>query len=87
MALLQGFTSAYTAGRAARPTTSRTPLTVRAGRTLARVLPRWETIRTAVLTTAGLGLLDAAAWHWTTWAGLAATGVSLLVLEALGGSK
>lgn len=87
MALLQGFTSAYTAGRAARPHRTRTPLTIRAGRALARLLPRWETVRTAALTTTGLALLDAAAWQWTTWAGLAATGVSLLVLEALGGKQ
>jgi hypothetical protein len=44
-------------------------------------------VRTAALTTAGLGCIDAAAWHWTTWAGLVTTGVSLLILEALGGGK
>lgn len=39
--------------------------------------------RTAILTTAGLGLLDAAAWELATAAGLAAAGVSLLLLDWL----
>lgn len=85
MALLQGFTSAYAAGRAARPTTTRTPLTIRAGRAAARLLPRWATIRTALLTTSGLGAIDAGLWHIHLVAGLIGIGVSLLILEALGG--
>ncbi|MFB4273043.1 hypothetical protein [Nonomuraea sp. GTA35] len=68
---------------AARP--PRTPLTVRAARRLARILPRWSTIRTAVLSVSGFGLITAAAWHLHTVAGLATAGVSLLILEALSG--
>lgn len=38
-------------------------------------------LRTGVLTAAGLGCLTAAAWTAALWAGLAALGVSLLLLE------
>ncbi|WP_433434949.1 hypothetical protein [Nonomuraea sp. CA-141351] len=65
----------------------RTPLTVLAARCLARVLPRWSTARTAVLSISGFGLLTAAAWHLHTVAGLATAGVSRLILEALSGGE
>lgn len=71
--------------RAGTPRPPRTPLTVRAARLAARVLPRWSTIRTATLSASGFGLLTAAAWQVHTVAGLAAAGISLLVLEALSG--
>lgn len=72
--------------RETAPRPPRTPLTVRAARTVARLLPRWSTIRTAVLSVAGFGLLTAAAWYLHIAAGLAVGGVSLLILEALSGS-
>ncbi|WP_084965267.1 hypothetical protein [Thermoactinospora rubra] len=83
-------TAVFDAFRAERATTSRprpprTPYTVRAARWLARRLPRWHTIRTLTLSTAGFGLLTAAAWTLHIAAGLAAAGISLLVLEALSG--
>jgi hypothetical protein len=71
------------AAAAARP--PRIPLTVRAARAAARLLPRWTTIRTAVLSLAGFGLLTAAAWQISHTLGLTAAGVSLLILEALSG--
>ncbi len=79
---------AFTAERAtaaAKPRRPRVPLTVRAARAAARLLPRWAAIRTLVLSVAGLGLLTAAAWTLHLAAGLAVAGVSLLILEALSG--
>jgi len=80
---------AFRAGRAAKavtPRPPRTPLTVRAARWLARRLPAWHAVRTLLLSVAGFGMLTAAAWMLHVAAGLAAGGVSLLVLEALSGS-
>lgn len=67
----------------AAPRRPRTPIAVRAGRLAARALPHWSTIRTAALSVGGFGCLTAAAWQLHIVAGLAALGVSLLVLEAL----
>lgn len=77
------FAQAFTAARAARVTRPRTPLLVRAGRVLGRVLPPWHAARRLILSVAGFGSLTAAAWTLHTAAGLAAAGVSLLILEAL----
>lgn len=49
----------------------------------ARVVAALPRARTAVLSVAGFGCLTAAAWTVGTGAGLAAAGVSLLVLEYL----
>ena len=46
-------------------------------------LPQPKTVRATLLTIGGLGLLSAAAWTLATAAGLAAAGVSLLLLEWL----
>lgn len=82
------FLQAYRAERrTAAPRPPRTPLLVRAGRLIARLLPRWATIRTATLSVTGFGLITAAAWTLHTTAGLAAGGISLLVLEALSGGE
>lgn len=82
------FWSAFRSERqAATARPPRTPLTVRAARRLARILPRWSTIRTATLSISGFGLITAAAWHLHTVAGLATAGVSLLILEALSGGE
>lgn len=48
---------------------------------LARHLPAPAVLRGALLRLAGLGSLVAAAWHWNLVAGLAALGISLLLLE------
>lgn len=87
------FSEAFTAERArrnARPARTRTPILVLLGRVLAvlgafagRKLPRWPTVRRAVLTIGGLALLVAAAWMVALPLGLLAAGVSLLILEAL----
>mgnify|MGYP000683231453 CR=1 FL=1 len=75
------------ATRAARPKPPRTPYTVRAARWLARRLPRWAAVRTAILSISGFGLLTTAAWTVHIAAGLAAAGISLLILEALSGGE
>lgn len=88
MALLTTFTTAYTAQRAVpNPRKPRTPLLVRLGRTTARLTPRWATIRTALFTVTGLGAIDAGLWRIHPVAGLIGIGVTLLILEALGGDK
>lgn len=53
---------------------------------LAVVLPTWRRARTAIMQVTAFAFLDFAAWRWSMIAGCAAVGVSLLVLEALGGS-
>jgi hypothetical protein len=74
------------AAHAAAPRRPRTPLTIRAARLLARLLPGWAALRTFLLSVAGFGMLTAAAWQLHIAAGLAVGGVSLLILEALSGS-
>lgn len=81
---------AWRAERAARQQQDRTPripLTVRAARLLARVLPRWAVLRTLVLSLAGFGCLTYAAFQWTPIAGWIAAGVSCLAIEALSGGE
>lgn len=86
MAMLSTFTGAYRAQRAvAKPKRPRTPLLARLGRLAARALPTWQGFRTFTLSTAGFGALTAAAWTIALPAGLAAAGVSLLLLEYLTG--
>lgn len=82
------FTEAFRAERSAAraPRAPRIPYTVRAARWLARHLPAWHTLRTLLLSVAGFACLTAAAWTIHLAAGLAAAGVSLLILEALSGS-
>lgn len=50
---------------------------------LKKLVKGWKPIRTATLTTGGLGFLSAAAWTVHLALGLAAVGISLLVLEWL----
>jgi hypothetical protein len=52
-----------------------------------RKLPSWKRARTAAMQTAGFGAIDAGlfGWHWI--AGAIGIGVSLLILEALGGER
>ena len=60
-------------------------MVVTVARFAGRRMPRWTQVRTAVLQVAGLGLLTLAAFQLATWAGFAAAGLSVLVLEALTG--
>ena len=86
--MLSALTSAYRTQRAtAVPKPHRTPILTRIGRGLARITPTWATLRTLTLSTAGLGCLTAAAWTVHIAAGLAAAGVSLLLVEWLTGDR
>jgi hypothetical protein len=81
MALLQGFTSAYAGQRSTHPKRHRPSLLAAAGRTAARTLPTWQTIRALAMDVTGLGLLSTAAGTLHLAAGLAAAGVSCLLLS------
>ena len=78
---------AWREARAARPTSSRTPLTIRAARWAARVLPTWQRARSAVMQTGGCAAIDAGLFQVHSVAGWIGVGVSLFVLEALSGEK
>lgn len=69
--------------RAVPSASPRTPLLVIVARWAARLLVALPRLRTAVLAVAGFGCLCAAAWMVAVPLGLAAAGVSLLVLEWL----
>lgn len=88
MASISTLTSAYRAERAIRRSRPpRTPLLARLGRFAGRVLPRAATVRTAVLSLIGFGCLTAAAWVVALPLGLAAAGVSVLLIEYLTGER
>lgn len=79
---------AWSEGRAARKTARRRrPLLALFVAWLARTLPTWKRARTAVMQWAAFAAIDAGlfGWHWI--AGAVGVGVSLLVLEALGGDR
>ena len=82
--IAQAWTQAR-AGRLKRP--RRTPLLLALVAYLGRKLPAWKRVRTAAMQTAGFGAIDAGlfGWHWI--AGAVGVGVSLLLLEALGGER
>lgn len=73
--------------RATRRPRRRTPLLLALVAYLARTLPTWKRARTAVMQTAGLGAITYGLFTWSMLAGFIAAGVSLLVLEALGGER
>lgn len=80
--------AAWRTGRAehrARP--PRTPLIVKLARFAARRLPSFAQARRIALSLGGFSALTASAWTLHTAAGLAAAGVSLLVLEYLAGGE
>lgn len=87
MATLQAFTSAYRAERAARRRRTRTPLLICVARLLARTIPTWRKVRTTLLSLAGFGCLTAAAWTVNLTLGLAAAGLSVLLVEFLSGDR
>lgn len=80
----QAWANARTARRAR--TRGRAPLLVLLVAYLGRTLPTWKRARTAVMQWGAFGAGTVAAWGVDWRAGLAAVFVSLLVLEALGGS-
>lgn len=76
--------AAYRAERAtATPRKTRTPLLAHLGRAAGRVVTHAARARSAALTLSGMGALDYAAFRLDQIAGIAAIGVSLLVLEWL----
>jgi len=80
--------AAWQEGRKARATRPpRRPIVFRLTALAARVLPTWKRVRTVALTATGFGFVDFAAWSWHHIAGYLAIGVSLLVMEALGGDR
>lgn len=84
------FAAAYRAERAEKarkPRDKRTPLLVKAGRLAARHVPSWQRARTTVLASTGFAFIDYGLFEWHTIAGCIGTGVSLLIIEALGGEK
>jgi hypothetical protein len=54
---------------------------------LGRTLPRWKKVRTTSMQVTAFAFLDYAAWHAGLIWGCIAIGVSLLVLEYLGGDR
>lgn len=79
---------AWAQGRAARARTrTRTPVLLALVAYASRRLPTWKRARTAVMQWSAFGAIDVGlfGWHWI--AGAIGIGVSLLVLEALGGER
>jgi hypothetical protein len=54
---------------------------------LGQHLPRWKKVRTATMQVTAFGFLDFAAFQHSVWLGCVAVGVSLLILEYLGGDR
>jgi hypothetical protein len=77
---------AWARGRSA-PRPARRSIVLTAVTYAARKLPTWRRARTGIMQTAGFGAIDAGlfGWHWI--AGAVGVGVSLLILEALGGER
>jgi hypothetical protein len=74
--------AAFSNARATRtPKPPRTPLAIQLGRLAAKLTPRWAALRALTLDTGGLGLLSFAAWELAHPAGIAAAGVSCLLLS------
>lgn len=65
----------------------RTPALVALVSWLARILPTWKGARTAVMQWAGAGSICYGLFTVSLLAGFIAAGVSLFVLEALGGER
>jgi hypothetical protein len=52
-----------------------------------RYLPRWVTVRRFATYATAFGLIDAAAWQFTTWSGLLVAGLSVLALDYMSGDE
>lgn len=87
MTVFDDVRTAYRAGRAERRPRNRTPILVRAARVAGRVLPTWKRVRRTAFYLSGFAFLDFAAWELHYIAGLFSIGISLLVLEVLGGER
>jgi hypothetical protein len=83
MTTMQTFTDELARLRARPARAARRPLLATLAVLAARVVAAVPRARTALLSVAGFGCLTAAAWSIAVPAGLAAAGVSLLVLEYL----
>lgn len=82
------FSTAYRAARlTAKPRKPRVPLAVRLGRTVARIVPRWAAVRRAVLVTGGFAAISYALYLVALPLGVAAAGISLLLLDWLTGGE
>lgn len=77
----------WAAGRAERKTATRTPVLPTVARWLSARVPRWSRARSTVLQVGAFALIDYAAFEWHHLVGIAAAGVSLFILEALGGER
>ena len=81
-------TETWRTARTGRPTRPARPAVLPAlVKLAARRLPTLRRFRTALLQVTGLGFIDYAVWGWHHLAGYVAVGVSLLILEALGGER
>lgn len=79
---------AWKSARAARPARRRrTPLLLAFAGWAGRKLPTWKKARTGIMQWGAFAAIDTGlfGWHWI--AGAVGIGVSLLVLEALGGGE
>lgn len=84
MATIETFRTAFRTERATvRPRPPRTPLLVHAGRAAGRLVTLLPRLRTAAFSIGGLAGITAGAFQVHTGLGLAAGGLSLLVLEYL----
>ena len=85
---MTSLTETWQAGRTARAARPARPAVLPAlVKLAARRLPNLRRARTFLLQVTGFGFIDYAVWGWHHLVGYAAVGVSLLVLEALGGDK
>lgn len=84
-ALTDAYLEELARNRATPALRTRTPLLAVLGRAAAWAVVRLPQARTALLAVGGFALLTAAAWMVAVPLGLAAGGVSLLVLEYLSG--
>jgi hypothetical protein len=78
---------AWRAARASRPARQRASMVMALVAWMARVLPAWPRVRTAVMQVGGFIAIDYGVWSASHIWGYVAAGVSLLVLEALSGSS
>lgn len=81
------FAQTWKQARAAKRVQRRTPALVALASWLARTLPTWKGARTAVMQWAGAGSICYGLFTVSLLAGAIAVGVSLFVLEALGGER
>lgn len=78
----------WRAGRSEKTRTARArPILITIFKWAGRRFPSWRRVRTGAMQVTAFGFLDYAAWSWHHLVGYVAIGVSLLILEALGGEK